>query len=151
MGAAITQGGGVCDGCGDHTRRRSTCSAWKWEFFCFSHPLSKKPVRASAGSGLDLWGLSLQTRGGSRIFIGGGGGGANDLCAHTHIMNAKPRVPYNGGPLKLSAGFDALSCYLSPIVKHSDTKWEKRRSNFRGGGGVAPIAPPSKSATAHTL
>ena len=43
-----------------------------------------------------------------------------------------------------------MPCYLSPIFKHSDTKWDTKnlrkhsRSYFRGH---AHAAPPSKSAT----
>ena len=40
------------------------------------------------------------TRGESRIFIGGVGGGgvAIDYYARTHITSAKPEIPYGRGP-----------------------------------------------------
>ena len=56
------------------------------------------------------------------------------------------------GPLKgpgSSIGFiNALSCYLSLIFKHSDTKLDLKKTvdPILGGGG-APVAPPSGSAT----
>ena len=45
------------------------------------------------------------TRGGSRIFIGGGGG-AKDYVRRTHITSANPEVAYRRGPL---SGFLMLS------------------------------------------
>ena len=66
-------------------------------------------------------------------------GGAKD-CACTHIMSAKPKVDYRRGPgpwkllegfrcslWKLFEGLDALLCYLSLILKHSDTKWDTQK------------------------
>ena len=57
-------------------------------------------------------------KGGSRIFIGGGGGG----------YKREARSPFNTMARFQALGvFDDLSCYLSLSFKHSDTKW--------GGGG----------------
>ena len=57
-----------------------------------------------------------------------GGGGCKRLCASTHIMSTEPNSLSAGvqGPLKgpgSSGGcFNALSCNLSLIFKHSDKK-----------------------------
>ena len=57
-------------------------------------------------------------------------GGAKDLCERTHITNAMPEVPYGRVPgpaaraLEALGVFYALSCYLSLILEHSDTKWD---------------------------
>ena len=96
--------------------------------------------------------ISLQLRdscgcydkGGSRTFIQGG---VKDyMCA--------PEVPYGRGPgpafkraLESLGVFDALSCYLSLIFKHSDTKLDYKTHNQSNFRGCAPVAPPSKSAT----
>ena len=53
------------------------------------------------------------------------------MCAHAHHER----------------GFDALSCYLSPILKHSDTKWDLKNTvdQILGGGGHLlrpPLNPP---------
>ena len=53
------------------------------------------------------------------------------------------------GPEALKVFVD-LSCYLSLVFKHSDTKLDKKkhsRSNFKGGGGARacctpPLNPP---------
>ena len=37
----------------------------------------------------------MHTKGGSRIFMEGGGGGAQRFCSSTHITSAKLRVPYS--------------------------------------------------------
>ena len=71
----------------------------------------------------------------------GGGGGRKRLCVRTHITSANAAKPeFNfGRALEALEIFDALSCYLSLIFKHFDTKWDfKNRSNFR----EAPVAPP---------
>ena len=96
-----------------------------------------------------FWGVdhlrnSSHCRGRSRNFIGGGGGGGRKrFCAGTHITSAKPNLPYTAGSrgrlraLEALGFFDALSCYLSLIFKHSDTKWAKTTTTIA----------PSKSAT----
>ena len=43
-------------------------------------------------------------------------------------------------------GGHTLSCYLSLIFTHSDTKWDTKKKTV--DRGRAPVAPPSKSATA---
>ena len=46
-----------------------------------------------------------------------------------HIPSTKSEVPYGQGPLKGTGRFmelDALSCYLSLILKHSDTKMRRK-------------------------
>ena len=75
--------------------------------------------------------IKVKSRGRIQDFHWGGGGGEHKrLCAHTHITSRKHEVPYGRGPgLTLWPGssrgvFDALSCYLSLIFKHSDTKWD---------------------------
>ena len=79
-------------------------------------------------------------------------GGGGDYYACTHITSAKPNVPYGRGPGPSHGGAHlflflcTLSCFLSLIFKHSDTKWDKTkqsRSNFKG----VPAAFPSGSAT----
>ena len=94
--------------------------------------------------------LGTQCRGGSRISFGGGGGTKDYVCAPT----PRSEVPYGRGPgpaWKLSVFVvDALSCYLSLILKHSDTEWDKKHiwSNFvwggggGGGGGERLLRPP---------
>ena len=71
---------------------------------------------------------------------GGGGGWRMIMCAHAH-HEREPRSPfYCRGPAL--GFFDALSCYLSLLFKHSDTKWDKKEEkksiNLKG----APVAPP---------
>ena len=79
-------------------------------------------------------------RGRSRIFIGGGGGELKIMYAHAHYEREvrSPLVPGSArARLRALGDCDALSCYLSPIFTHSDTKWDIKiysRSNFRGGG-----------------
>ena len=64
-------------------------------------------------------------RGGSRIFIGGGGGGAKDYdvrACTSRARSAKPEVPYACIMCMEALGVcDALLCYLSLIIKHFDT------------------------------
>ena len=65
------------------------------------------------------------------------GGGRKRLCGHTH-HELEARVPYGRGKRALEAlrVYDALSCYLSLIFKHSDTKWDTiKHSRSNGGGG----------------
>ena len=69
----------------------------------------------------------------------------------THI-SAKREVPYTTGvgPFKgpgSSRVLDALSCYLSLIFKHPDTKWKTKKydQNGGGGGGETPAAPPGSA------
>ena len=55
--------------------------------------------------------------GGSRIFIGGGGGGRKRLCARTHITSAEPNSLSAGvhGPLK-GAGSSRVVLMLSCAI-----------------------------------
>ena len=82
--------------------------------------------------------------------------GAQKMSSANHENEA--RNPFNSfgvyiGPLigiGSFKGLDALPCYLRLVLKHFDTKLNTKnhsRSKFRGGGG-APVAPPSGSATA---
>ena len=74
------------------------------------------------------------------------------MCEQAH-HEREAQSPLRPGSRALEAlgGFDALSCYPSLIFKHSDTKWEKKNIVDQIlGGGWAPVAPPLKSATAHT-
>ena len=71
-----------------------------------------------------------------------------------HIVSGNLKVPYGWGPglpkgPGSSLSFDALSCYLSHIFKHSDTKCDKKhsQSTLRKGGGVHACCAPSRSAT----
>ena len=81
-------------------------------------------------------------------------GGAKDYNCKAHIPSAEREVPYGRGPGS-SRVLDALSCYPSRMVKHSDTNLTLKkhsRSKFRGGGGGhAPVAPLPGSATAIEL
>ena len=76
------------------------------------------------------------------FFLGGG----RERCDHAHHGRDPQSALWPGSRIRLRAlealgGFDALSCYLSHIFRHSHTKRERKsRSNFRGGG--APVAPP---------
>ena len=78
------------------------------------------------------------------------------MCANAHYRSGVTRSPLRQRSrahlraLEALGVFDALSCYLSLISKHSDTKWDLKntvRSIFFFWGGGAPVAPPSKSAT----
>ena len=89
------------------------------------------------------------------------GGGCKILC----VCNAYHDPLKDSGSSRV---LDALSCYLSFILKHSDTKWQKKRKRtsifffffffyyyyfffffffFLGGGGCMSASPPSGSAT----
>ena len=66
-------------------------------------------------------------------FSWGGGGGRKILSTLMHITTVKPKVscgrvpgPQNR-PWKLSVFFNSLSCSLSLIFKHSDTKWDNKK------------------------
>ena len=100
----------------------------------------------------------LHVQGRIQDFHLGGGGGAKDYARARTSWAQNPksliiiRPGSRAGPLKgpgSSRGFDALSCYLSLICKHSDTKWEggggkHSRSNFRGAccAPPPPLNPP---------
>ena len=81
---------------------------------------------------------SFWSQGRIQDFHWGGGGGRKRLCARTHIMIADPEVQ---SPL-----FDALSCYLSLIFKHSDINWDKKHTTLDqilgGPACCAPQNPP---------
>ena len=79
----------------------------------------------------------------------GGGGAWKIMCAHAHHGHKARRPLWPGSRVRLrdlealGVFFYALSCYLSLIFKHSDTKWEKKNhSQSNLGGGGAPVAPP---------
>ena len=89
-----------------------------------------------------------------------GGGAQKIMWAHAH-HKLEARSPLTPGSrahkwaLEALGVFDALSCYLSLIFKHSDTKWDKKNTVdqfffffFFFWGGGAPLVLPSKSATA---
>ena len=65
-------------------------------------------------------------------FHGGGGRKCLCVCVRTYMTSAKRGVPYKTGVQCILKGpgssrvLDALSCYLSLIIKHSDTKWDKK-------------------------
>ena len=107
---------------------------------------------------------TIRSRGGSRNFIGGrggGGGSAKDYdCACTHITSAKPEDPlYGRGPGTRSRAlealvffFNALSWYLSFVFKKSiliQNGIKKQSIKISGGGGVGrllrPLDPPLRS------
>ena len=83
------------------------------------------------------------------------------MWAHgrTRITSARRNIPSTVGvhcigPLKgpgSSRVLDALSCYLSLIFRHSDTKWDWKniysRSKFRGASMIAPPPPPVASSS----
>ena len=78
---------------------------------------------------------------------GGGGGGRKRLCARAPITARNSKYLIRRKPL---GDFDALSCYLSLMFKHSDTKWDLKKYSrlyFRGSACCAP----SQSATANFL
>ena len=61
-------------------------------------------------------------------------------------MVAQSAIPYGRDQGPGSRNVDALSCYLSLIFNHSDTKRDLQiHINFRGRG--VPVAPPPGSAT----
>ena len=91
------------------------------------------------------WNLTIHAKNGADPGFSFRGGGRKRLYARTHITSAKFEVPFGRDPGPAGPGssrfFYALYCYLSPIFKHSDTKWvikNHSQSNFRG----APVAPP---------
>ena len=71
------------------------------------------------------------------------------MCTHADHRR-KARSPFTDGLQAALKGpgssrvFYALSCYLSLIFKHSDTKWPIKsvNHNLGGGGGEAPAVPP---------
>ena len=71
--------------------------------------------------------LLLIDQGGSRIFMrGGGGGGGSRLCAHN--AHNKREIPYGWESGQGSSRvLDAPSCYVSLILKHSDTKRDTKK------------------------
>ena len=89
-----------------------------------------------------------RNRGGSSIFTGEGGGGCKRLCACTHIMNAKPAVPYGHGPghasRPLHGSSRVLLCSLvlsEPHFNHFDRKWGGGGTVDQILGGGGPVAP----------
>ena len=66
--------------------------------------------------------LSIRHRGGSRIFIGGGGGVQKIMCVHTHHeREARSLLRLGSRLIALEAlgCIDALSCYLSHLFTYS--------------------------------
>ena len=73
-----------------------------------------------------IW-VSTVRRGGSKIFIAGGGGGAKDYVrARTHHEREawSPLTAGVQGPLKGPGSSLGFWCYLSLIFTHSDIKWD---------------------------
>ena len=91
---------------------------------------------------------------------GGGGGGRkaqNIMYTHAH-HEREARSPLRLGSrtrvraLEALGVFDALSCYLSLIFKHSDTKWDKKSTvdQILGGwGGRSPVVPSGGTRGGH--
>ena len=85
------------------------------------------------------------------VFSLGGGGGAQEIMSANAHYERKTRSAFRQGSrarlraLEAPWLFYALSCYLSLISKHSDTKFDKKTQSikfkFRGGGGGACCAP----------
>ena len=72
-----------------------------------------------------VWGLLWN----QDFLLGGGGGGVRKrLYVRPHI--------------RALWVFDALSCYLSLIFKHSDTKWDKKNSQSNFFWGARLLRPP---------
>ena len=59
-----------------------------------------------------------------------GGGGAKDYV-HAHSSRARSPKSLTAGVQEAFRVFDALSCYLSLILKHSDTKWDKTTQSIK--------------------
>ena len=82
-----------------------------------------------------------------------GGRGCKRLRAPTHnhkVRSLKSRIYGRGpghalGPMEALRVSDALSCYLSLNFKHSDTKWDFKKTvdNFFGGRLLRPPPPVS--------
>ena len=85
---------------------------------------------------------------------GGGWVGTNDY-GHSDITNSKQEVPYGRGSWasESSRVVDALSCYLSLILKHSDTKHmsDKKNNSLSNLGGHVPVAPPGSATEARRV
>ena len=97
----------------------------------------------------------MNTRGGSRISMGGGGGGGGKrLCARTHITSAKPEVPNTAGVQGLLKGpgsstVEILSRAIGPLFLSFliQIVWKNTHINdhiffFGGGGLLPPLDPP---------
>ena len=67
---------------------------------------------------------------------GGGGGGGGRGCINAKSFTAGVQGRGHGS----SRVLDALSCYLTRILKYSDTKWDTKNKTKsivdQGGGGV---------------
>ena len=78
--------------------------------------------------------LRTRNRGRSRIFIGGGGGAEDYVRASTSRARSPKSLTTRREYQKpeflpgISRVFDALSCYLTLIIKHCDTKWDKKNT-----------------------
>ena len=84
---------------------------------------------------------------------GGGGGAQKIMSTHAHhelepqsILQLGSRA-HDLRALEALRVFDALSCYLSLIFKHSHTKWDEKNIVDKILGGHAPVVPRSKYAT----
>ena len=94
----------------------------------------------------------LLCHGRSQDFIGGGGGeGRKTLCVHTHMISAKPDVPYDP-----SGALETLGvCFfkLSVLSNYSDTNGIFKNIFDRklGGARMLPPPPPPGSATEYYL
>ena len=121
----------------------------QWLYCFIIQPLSTSRYTKRADSGFSL----------------GGGGGTTDYARARTFMTLRARNPKSltarvqdplegPGSSRRGGGVDALSCYLSLIFKHSNTKWDFKKQPIKKKklGGVRllcpPPPPPSKSATA---
>ena len=101
----------------------------------FFFSLSQRNTINGGSKRIPMWTIRFKIivyiRGESRIFKWGGGG----VKTTEKSLPAGVQGPLNGHGS--SRVLDALSCYLSLILKHSDTKRDtkKHRSTSGGGGG----------------
>ena len=84
----------------------------------------------------DLWTLTAyyyQGRIQDFHWEGGGGEAQKIMCGHAHYEREARSPLQPGSRARLWAPealgvIDALSCYLSLILKHADTKWDKTKT-----------------------
>ena len=59
-------------------------------------------------------------------------GGAKDVSVQPYTRHEREaRSPLQSGGGGGGGGVDALSCYLSLIFKHSDTKWDTKKQSIK--------------------
>ena len=76
-----------------------------------------------------------------------GGGGTKDYMRERTLRARNPKSLSAGIQGPALGVFNALQCYLSPIFKHSDTKWVNKKITvdpILGGAHAccAPLDPP---------